>query len=162
MTTTAAEYRQMAQERRERSAESFERCDTDGFLSQWASDLTAQQYDLQADILDNGGRSTFIGLYEGERRVKARFITTQYGTSWLLHEDETDLIQRRGKKFLPTGDNSRVHKKLGLSEEWELDFAKADIVGGGTGLAGAASCRVAAVRSHEADRWGGTAILPKE
>ena len=74
--TTAKEYRKMAEDAEQQSADSFERCDTDGFLSQWASGLTAQKYRLQANIEDNGGAAWFVGLYAGSERVPAKQIPT--------------------------------------------------------------------------------------
>ena len=38
---TAQEYRNEAAELHNRVEESFERCDTDGFLSQWANGISA-------------------------------------------------------------------------------------------------------------------------
>lgn len=82
---TAEQYREMARDARRRSYESFERCDTDGFLSQAASDATAREYDLQAEILDNGGKSTFLALFDLEgNQVPAKYIETRYGWSWAL------------------------------------------------------------------------------
>ena len=84
---------------------SFERCDTDGALSQWGLRMNADLNRLKARIFQNGGVSTFTGLYQGDRRVKARIIDTKFGIAWLLHEDEADLIAARGKPFLPTDTN---------------------------------------------------------
>lgn len=41
------------------SRDSFERCDTDGFLSQWASDMTAREHQLEAEIASHGGCAVF-------------------------------------------------------------------------------------------------------
>jgi hypothetical protein len=46
--------------------ESFERSDTDGFPSQWASGLTAQWHRLATEIADLGGRHEFPALFDGE------------------------------------------------------------------------------------------------
>ena len=97
----------------DRAWESFQRCDTDGFLSQWASQEGARLARLLARLAESGYMSTFWGLYEGDRRVKAKEINTKFGTCWLLHEDEQELISKRGKPFLPTGGNSRILKGLG-------------------------------------------------
>ena len=51
---TATEYRAMAFEQRKREAESFERCDTDGFLSQWASAQMERTYLALADYVSMG------------------------------------------------------------------------------------------------------------
>lgn len=46
--------RQEAQLSREREEESFQRCDTDGFLSQWALSIGAQEREREAALADNG------------------------------------------------------------------------------------------------------------
>jgi hypothetical protein len=162
-TLTPNELRDQAAAARREATESFERCDTDGFLSQWASGLTASKLDLEADIREAGGRAGFVGLYEGDRRVAARKIETRFGMCWLLRDDEQ---KRFGRKFVPIDGSfhserylkhsglrrSRVQVRLGLRERHELAAARAEITGTGQGLAGAHTCRAVAVRTG--DRWG--------
>jgi hypothetical protein len=174
---TATEYRKAAEECRNRSRESWERSDTDGFLSQWASDHTARLYDTRAEILENDGLAEFVGLYDGDRRVKARLISTKYGVCWLVHEDETAIREALGKPFLSRGRERRVGddehgcaiyewrgskamNELGLRERKELAPAYAFSGGGGRGLAGCASVRVMVER--EGDKWGLDATLVAE
>lgn len=130
---TSSEYRKLASKLEDKARESFDRCDTDGFLSQWASGLYARLNRSKADLVDAGNVFTFTGLYEGDRRVKAKEIKTYFQFSesyqWVLHEDEVDLIAKRGKCYLPTGSNSRVHKQLGLSERKESSPAYVAISG---------------------------------
>lgn len=166
MTTMTPEaLRAEAQRCREQAEESFQRSDTDGFLSQWALGLSAQKADAQAKIAEAGGKAVFTGLYQGDRRVKAKLISQPafnapwvFEDVWLLDKSETDLIASRGKRYIPTapygaGKVSRVQKALGLSERQEWAPAKADIVGRGTGLSGTAW--VETVRAG--DEWGGDA-----
>jgi len=150
MTEMAQEMRESAARARQRRQESFERSDTDGFLTQWAFGKTSQLDTRRMNILENGGKDEFTGLYEGDRRVKAKMLEGEWGTYWLLHESETDLIAQRGKPFLPTGQRSRVQKTLGLSERREMDWAWARMEGRGTGLSG--TCWVASFRTG--DEWG--------
>lgn len=166
---TAEEYRKAASENFRRKEESFQRCDTDGFLSQWALGINAELMNKKADILDNDCMDTFIGLYEGNRRVKAKMIVNIFDGyrvvhSWFLHKDEEDLIARRGKPFLPTGNNSRILKNLGLNECKEFDkaWAKIDVPAGAksTGLSGCANAFVRVYRCG--DIWGGDTKLIKE
>lgn len=154
---TAADYRNLANSQRSSAVESFDRCDTDGFLSQWAHNINSDLNNTKAEILENDGKSDFVGLYEGDRRVKAREITTKFGRSWLLHEDEVALIALRGKPFLPTGKTSRIHNQLGLQERKELAPAWCKITAHGTGLSGAASAFVHTYRSG--CMWGSDATL---
>lgn len=153
--TTAEQLREAAHDALQKREESFERCDTDGFVTQWAHGLTAAEQSEKARITENGGRSDFPGLYEGDRRVKAHIIETQFGLSWKLHDSETALIAERGKPFLPTGEHSRVLKALGLAERRELDYAWARLTGKGYGLSGTAW--VATYRTG--CKWGSDAIL---
>ncbi len=85
ITETGAEYRKMARgEEREREA-SWQRSDTDGFLSQWASGLTAQIYEACAEIADNQGKWKFKVLCDlTGAKVKARPIQGKYGMVWAI------------------------------------------------------------------------------
>lgn len=82
---TPSQLRDYAQTCRTRSAESFERCQEDGFLSQKANDVTAAVYELQATIVENGGRAPFLALYDFEGNiVPAIYEEGQYGYQWRL------------------------------------------------------------------------------
>src|SRR6476661_6496069 len=82
---TADEHRAAAQAADQAAYDSFERCDTDGFLSQWASGLNAQKHRLQAEIEDNGGKWEFPALFDLDGNlVPAKLISTRYGMSWAL------------------------------------------------------------------------------
>ncbi len=171
---SANELREKASESRRRVQESWERSDTDGFLSQWAGDLSARLYTTQAQLVEANKQSDFAGLYDvtGEtpRRVAAKLIDGQFGQSWLLRDDEA---AKYGRRFIPfagvrlldeldaQGFNqwepkvSRIQKKLGLVEMREMAPAWAKIDGKGHGLSGTAW--VAVYRSG--DKWGQDATL---
>ncbi len=136
MTATAEELRAKAAECAERSEESFQRCDTDGFLSQWANDLTARLYRTQADLVDNGGVDEFLGLCKiatGER-VRAKIIRGRFGPCWAIVGEDDKFTG----EFFPTGPRSRKQKAAGLCEKPEMAPAGAKIDGQGTGLSGSA------------------------
>lgn len=150
--------RQRAADLDRAAQESFERSDTDGFLSQWAHGIRAQQLRAQADIDENGGRAQFPGLYEGDRRVNAKLVDGRYGLVWLLGDEEAE---RFGRRFVPFDNShdavlfegsgrSRVQRDLGLVQRYELAPARAVIRSSGTGLAGAASAYVTVIRT---DIW---------
>lgn len=154
---TASDYREMAKQSLKARADSFDRCDTDGFVSQYCDGLNAELNNRQADILERGGQWEFQGLYDGSRRLKAKLINTKFGYAWLLHEDEEKLY---GRKFIPCGQNSRVQKKLGLCELKETDEAWAKLDGGNaTGFSGLSQLRVKVYRKN--NNWGATAKLLK-
>lgn len=93
---TADEYREMAQRERHLSAESFDRCDTDGFLSQWAHDSMARTYLTLANWTEDGGDVQEIAWPmilddEGNWRWvdEFRYVKGQYGESvriWHEHK----------------------------------------------------------------------------
>lgn len=123
-----------------RREESFERCDTDGFLSQWADGLTASLQGAQATILEQGGMDIFRGLYRRSdgARVRAKLIHTQYGTAWAF----CDAAGKFTGKFLNDAKNSPRSKlwKEGYEVREELAPAWARLAGRGHGLSG--SCWV--------------------
>lgn len=144
-TKTGDEYRAAREE-------SFDRCDTDGFLSQWANGISANVADLQGDIDAHDGRAIFNGLYAGDVRVAAREVEGRFGLSWLLRDDEA---RKYGRKFVPCGRRSRIQKELGLAERRELAPAHATIKGRGKGLSGSAW----AAQERTGDAWGLDAAL---
>jgi hypothetical protein len=138
--STATELRAEAAEHDHEAHESFERCDTDGFLTQWAHGLTAQEKRLQADIEENGGLSDFPALFDLEGNyVPAKLINGRYGTCWALTDDEGTFLGEFITAF-PARRATIVRK--GYTEGSVLRPARACITGGGQGLAGAASCYV--------------------
>lgn len=157
---TEAEFRAYADACRKREQESFDRSDTDGCVSQWCSSLSAREADARADIVRDGNRAVFSGLYEGDRRVKAKVITSQFGNAWLLDDSEGALIRKRGQKFLPTGSTSRVLKKLGLQQRPETAPAWACLDGSGHGISGLTSCYIKVYRTG--CQWGSDAALCEE
>lgn len=82
---TAAEWRAEAADCRRREAESWERSDNDGFLSQWAMQRMAHRYDELAKLAENGGLGRICKLAdaEGELIEGARYVETRYGWSWV-------------------------------------------------------------------------------
>lgn len=90
MDHTPDEWRAMARDRRRSEQESFDRSDTDGFLSQWASALTARLYDLCADVATQGGVWAFDALADTAGNVieGARYVKTRYGWSWVTPDGQ--------------------------------------------------------------------------
>lgn len=96
MLAQAAKYRQEARGNDRDAQESYERCDTDGFLSQWAHGQMAHRYYRAADILEAGGCAEFIALFDLEGNlVPAKYMQTKFGYAWaLLEVNEDESIQR--------------------------------------------------------------------
>ena len=146
--TTPAELRAQAAENDRRAQESWERSDTDGFLSQWASGITARLQRRQAEILENGGKADFPALFDAEtgELVPAKLVETRYGLAWGILADDNprsrfvawfnESSARKGATRL------RNDRRKGYTVGRVLAPAKAEIMGSGTGLAGAASAYV--------------------
>lgn len=143
----------------DRAERSFERCDTDGFLSQWANNITADLNRKKIALLHNGGYSRFPILCDGEGNVITDRIyefqdkfapewTGRMVKRWKLPDD---LAEKAGRRWIPVADvkASRVQKALGLHEESRWFPAYAKLTTGGrqrTGLAGCANAYVAVFR----------------
>jgi hypothetical protein len=138
---TPEQLDEQAREARQRSQDSFDRCDTDGFLSQWASDISAELYEREAQIRRDGGQAEFWGLFSlatGER-LPAKIIQGRFGSCWL---------NQRTHQFFP---HLPVRKstlaKRGVEERREMAAARAVISGSGKGLSGCANARVITIRT---------------
>jgi len=82
---TAEDYMNMASGKYRQAEESFERCDTDGYLSQWASSIMANVYRHLADLAENGGKAEFLALADLEgNEVSAKVINGRYGPCWAI------------------------------------------------------------------------------
>jgi hypothetical protein len=94
----AADLREHAVACCQRADESFDRCDTDGFLSQWASQSQARHYHACAALADAQGWSSFRALFTltGEL-VSQRIIDGKYGVAWLTTDDH---VNAGGPRFV--------------------------------------------------------------
>lgn len=148
LTMSAAELDAAAEEAQRSAWESYQRSGMDGWRSQQASSTMARLYKQQAHFARNGGCAAFPGLYDGSRRVRACWVTTDYGNAWLLDETEQ---AHYGRKYVPVDNShitadqaarwhfnnlsrSRVQKTLGLVQRWELQRAVAVIQDDGLGI----------------------------
>tara|TARA_R110000803_G_C11765563_1_gene294516 strand:- start:27 stop:557 length:531 start_codon:yes stop_codon:yes gene_type:complete len=113
----AKDYEVSAEKNQDRVRESFDRCDTDGFLSQWAMGRLSELDNAKKELCLKKGLHNFIGLYLGTRRIKAKKIFTEYGATWLLHKDEKSNFNDRS--FLPFNAGSgrgKILNSFGLKE----------------------------------------------
>lgn len=93
---TADEYRAAAAAARKSSAESWERSDTDGFLSQWAADTMATRYDFLAQVAEDGGKIEHIVLFFQGKIASTDQRDGQYGYYWILNDEAAEAY---GKRF---------------------------------------------------------------
>lgn len=151
MPSKADTLRAEAAENRRRAEESFDRCDTDGFLSQWANDMTAREKEQQAAIEDNGGVWPFLCLVDAETGdlVPAREIETRYGWKFAVFATIEDANAYNGEivEWVSYGKVRRGTVPYRFA--YQIRPAKATLSGSGTGLAGAASVRVITVPNDE-------------
>jgi hypothetical protein len=143
MTDKATALRESAAENRRKAEESFDRCDTDGFLSQWAHGITAQQKDKQAEIEDKGGVWEFLCLIDEDGElVPAREIKTRYGLAWGLFNTIEEANAYDGQ-IVEWISNAKIKKgAVPYRYAFQIRPAKAVVAGEGKGLSGAASCYI--------------------
>jgi hypothetical protein len=85
--STPAELRESAKAHDDEAARSFDQCDTDGFLSQWAHGVTAREDRMKADLIEAGGYWEFQALFtlDGKPIANAREVETRYGWAWVIN-----------------------------------------------------------------------------
>jgi hypothetical protein len=145
MNKTAEQLRAEATKHDQDAHDSFQRSDTDGFLSQWASGISAHEKRLEAELLEAGGVWEFTVLFrEDGTQARKKTIKTRFGYCHAIL-DEND---RFTGEFISLGISDKTLAKKGYYWGQAMLPAKVAIVGGGgRGLAGAASCRASIVRA---------------
>lgn len=123
------------------AADSFDRCDTDGFLSQWASGLVAQEQRREAQIVADGGKALFPALFTLDGTpVPARLVQTRYGTKFAVFANDIDAVTH-GANIVAwvdpfVADKTLARKGYKVADVWAP--AKATLAGRGHGLSGSA------------------------
>lgn len=141
----AAAHMEKAAAHDQEAADSFARCDTDGFVTQWAHGINGQLERAKAVIAERGGVQEFPALLDADgERVPAILIPTRYGECWAICEPGTD---RFTGEFV--GRGKVALKKAGFHEDVETAPARADLWAppGARGLAGATQVRVVVSRT---------------
>lgn len=100
---TAAEWRALAQKSRDEAADSFVRCDTDGFLSQWAQTSMAREYDLCASLVEQGGRTEMQVPFVNGQVASVDLRDGQFGPYWFLTVEAARVVGKR--YFTPSQAN---------------------------------------------------------
>jgi len=146
-TTTGDSLRESAARHERNARESFERCDTDGFVSQWASGLNAERDRLAASIADAGGVADFPALFDLDGNlVAAKLINGRYGMVWgILASDDPDSEVVEWVTAFPARESTMTRK--GYREGTVMASAAAKLAGGGRGTAGAANVRAIKYRT---------------
>jgi hypothetical protein len=115
-TTKAQELREQAKQARQDSLDSFERCDTDGFLSQWASDCSARLLSAEADLAeyDYIWRFTTLGDAEGNL-IPNKKIETKFGYAYAIFQSFADLEVRGAQIIQWVGTGEKAIAKKGYT-----------------------------------------------
>ena len=83
---TGDEIREMARDCYRRREESWERSDSDGFLSQWAMQEMASRYQAWANLADRGWVAESAALFDAAtgELLDSRMVDSQYGSRWMV------------------------------------------------------------------------------
>jgi len=111
IASEAATMRANAQQSRAADVESFERCDTDGFLSQWGHRSMASEYEAKASLIESHGRAEFPAIFTpGGELIDATRVQSQFG-GWrwrtadrrYLNQSAAKSAERRAATNLASG-----------------------------------------------------------
>ena len=107
---TAEQWREQARQSAQRRAESWDRSDTDGFMSQWASGVMADEYETCAVLAEDGGLTTTRALFFAETGEVAstHFRYGDWGPYWVLNDKAAEAF---GKRFLSESKASTGEKQ---------------------------------------------------
>lgn len=124
-------WREQAEASARRSYESFQRCDTDGFMSQWAGDMMSQQHHLQARIAENGGEWPTLTLFRAdtEEPIEARLVRTRYGQAWVYDDENGNAVWVNPSNARSAEKRKETMAKKGYREGYVWMAARAELNG---------------------------------
>lgn len=106
---------------------SFQRCDTDGFMSQWASGLCAQKDRAEARLLEAEGLAEFPALFDLQGQwVPARLIDGKFGPCWMVLDHKGEF---KGEFVGAFPKQEATLAKKGYCEGVVMRPARVDFVG---------------------------------
>lgn len=152
---TPGELRERAAGHRATAAESFERCDTDGFASQWASGIMSDVDELAAKIAENNGYSRFRALYDHTGALVTAYEREgKFGSFWSVCAPGDTRKARGGSTFKESSAKDwrrrlRANAAKGYFVGSVLLPARATTAGGGKGMSGAVNVRAVALPLHD-------------
>lgn len=123
---------------------SQEESDTDGFVSQWAHGITAQELLLKADLVESGGSYERDLLFDLDGNlVLAKEIETRYGWSWMILDPDNPTGPALGwfneSKAKDPERKRATDARKGYYVGRGMVKGYVKIIASGTGLSGAAS-----------------------
>lgn len=130
MEHTPAEWREQAADCRRREQESWERSDSDGFLSQWALTQMASRYELLATVAEQGGTAELCKLADAEGNVlDARQVDTMYGLAWVYDGPDGNAVWFRESEH----KNPEVAAARNLAKGHQIIFPRVPVLMGADG-----------------------------
>lgn len=108
--------------------ESYERSDTDGFASQWASGLAAQEALMKANLEENAGKAEFPALFDKDgNMVPAKLIDTKFGPAWARYTDPNDSSSKFTGEFIneSKSDNPKTQEAALARKGYTMGRVKA-------------------------------------
>lgn len=123
-----AGFRAAAAKAEKQKQESYERSDTDGYMSQWASGLSAQEALMKAELEENAGKAEFVALFDKDgNMVPAKLIDTKYGQAWARYTDPNDSSSKFTGEFIneSKSDNPKTQAAALARKGYTLGRVKA-------------------------------------
>jgi chromosome segregation ATPase len=123
-----AELRAAAAKAEQQRQESYDRSDTDGFMSQWASGLAAQESLMKAELEENAGKAEFVALFDKDgNMVPAKLISTKFGPAWAVYSDPNDSSSKFTGEFIneSKSDNPKTQAAALARKGYTLGRVKA-------------------------------------
>lgn len=143
---TPEELRDRATAHGVKAAESFDRCDTDGFVSQWADGIMGDVDRLAAKIMQDNGYHRFPALYDSTGAlVNAWEVENRYGWSWKITNPDGSVSWFNESRAQNWRNRLAANARKGFFVGSVMLPARATTGGGGKGLSGAANVRAIAV-----------------
>lgn len=113
---TADRYRELAKEAHQRKIESWDRSDTDGALSQWASGVSESEYLTWASLAENDFISTYTTLAKNGELVPCKEIETKFGLCYAVFESFEEANSHNGQIIQFVGKGDRAVKNKGFEK----------------------------------------------
>jgi hypothetical protein len=123
-----AKLRAAAAKAEQQKQESYDRSDTDGFMSQWASGLSAQEALMKAELEENAGKAEFVALFDKDgNMVPAKLIDTKFGPAWAVYSDPNDSSSKFTGEFIneSKSDNPKTQEAALARKGYTLGRVKA-------------------------------------
>ena len=143
--THADDLRDLAAKADRAAADSFERSDTDGFVSQAASGIMAAKYRAQADLEEAGGLMEYRVPFLLDGTIASTHLAYgQYGAYWVLNDDAAKVI---GKRFLNESNANDAKRRYNANYKKGVTFGTIRVKGyvtlsGGSGTGTSGMCNV--------------------